>query len=470
MKRERIDELAGLAGVGPPRHSDITVVGDDPIYPSPLPLGAGASTVLSLVAAAIDDLWARRTGRRQPITIDLAHAAVTISSMWLLRIGGRLALEHFADAGAPSPVTGVFRCRDGRWLLIMDSFPHLTEAALRVLGCEASRDAVTRAIAARDSIELEDAFVEASLTGVIVREPAEWIQHPQGRWIHDVPAVQIEKIGEAPPTPLPDGPRPLTGLRVLDSTRILAGPTIARTLAEFGADVLHVGSPNLPVLPPGEVDTGHGKRRAYLDLEQPGGSERMRELVSGADVFSQSYRSGAMARRGFGPEVVAALRPGIIYVSENCYGHGGPWERKRGFDGNAQAASGITLLNERDPERAFDRAGPAMAMNDYCTGYWGAYGVLAALERRAAEGGSWHVKVSLSQTARWFLRMGTPYAVSSGMSARQITELAERYSERVASPYGELQRLRPVIQMPETPGHWELAPAIAGTHAPTWSG
>lgn len=464
-----LQELAKTAGINPPDGSQIRIEGDDPIYPSPLPLGGGAATAIAMIAAGIDDIWYAKTGRRQPIDINLRHAAVTISSMLVLRVNGGLGTEQLAADAGGNPVVGTYRCRDGRWMLLMDSFPRLAAAALEILGWEPTPEAIGAAVAARDSDELESAFVAAKLTGVVIREPHEWLEHPQGQWLKDRPVVELERIGEAPPTPLPDGPRPLSGLRVIDSTRVLAGPTISRTLAEFGADVLHVGSPNVPDLVVAQADTGHGKRRAFIDLETERDQSRLTELAKGADVFSQSYRAGAMEDRGFGPEALAALRPGVIYVSENCYGPGGPWQHKRGFDGNAQAASGIMRLNGWNPENDIFAQGPAMAMNDYCTGYWGAYGVLEALKRRATEGGSWHVKVSLSQTARWFLRMEERYDMSKALSSDEIFGVAAEFSESVSSAYGELQRLKNVIRMPETPPEWVLPTVLPGTHEAAWA-
>jgi crotonobetainyl-CoA:carnitine CoA-transferase CaiB-like acyl-CoA transferase len=468
LDTQSFHELVRLAGLTPPGAAEIRIAGDDPVYPSPLPLGRGAATALAMVAAGIDDIWYAGTGRRQPIAIDLQHAAVTISGMWVLRIDEQLATQKFAGDGPGMPTLGTFRCRDGRWILLMDTFPGLATAALGVLGCEPAPEAIRAAIALRDSDELEAAFVAARSTGVVIRDHREWLQHPQGQWLRDVPVVEIERIGDAGPIPLPRGARPLSGLRVIDSTRVLAGPTISRTLAEFGADVLHIGSPNVPDLEAAQADTGHGKRRAFIDLDQPEGPDLLSELVRGADVFSQSYRAGAMEQRGFGPKAVAELRPGVIYVSENCYGQGGPWQHKRGFDGNAQAASGIMLLNARDPQQGLQSGGPAMAMNDYCTGYWGAYGVLEALQRRAREGGSWHVKVSLSQTARWFMRMDTLPGTPPAVSAAEIMAIVDRYAEALDSDYGVLRRLKPVIQMPETPSHWSRRTVLPGMDEPRW--
>ncbi len=461
MQRKTFEHLIQLAGLSP-TSSQIEFSGKtDPLYPSPLPLGAATASVLANIAGAIDDIWSVSTGRRQTAQIDIGHALVTISSMWVLKVDGELAMLKLSDGLTPGQ--GIFPCRDGRYLYLLSGFPHLVEKTLQAIGCD-DVDRLAEYIAGRDSGELEAALVEAQLTGVVLRSRDEWLAHPQGKILADKPAVEIEKIGDAPITPLPGGDAPLTGLRMLDATRVLAGPTCARTLAAFGADVLHVGSPNVPDMTAAQADTGHGKRRAFVDLENPDGKSTMWELIEGADVFSQSYRSESLARRGLSPEAVAGRHPGIIYVSENAYGSAGPWHEKRGFDGNVQATSGIHLLHQKPTELA--GTGPAMAMNDYCTGYWGAYGVLEALKRRAREGGSWHVKVSLGQTAGWFLRMGTPHHIVEN-SEDTGYELAEKFSETVDSDYGALTRLKFPIEFSDIEPVWGRT-VKPGVHEPVW--
>ena len=453
--------ISAAAGV-PPTAMPIEFTGpDDPTYPSPLRLGHGTAAVLANIAGAIDDLAAARGHPRQTAQIDIGHALVSISSMWVLRINGALAVESLTDDIARGQ--GIFPTRDQRWLYLLSGFPHIVERTLQALGCD-DVDRLAEHIAQRDSADLEAALVDAQLTGVVVRSADEWRSHPQGAILADAPTVTIERIGDAPPAPLPGDPQPLSGLRVLDATRVLAGPTISRTLAAFGADVLHIGSPHIPDITAAQADTGHGKRRAFVDLETPQGVDAIWNLIDHADIFSQSYRAQSLARRGLGPEAVAARRPGIIYVSENAYGQHGPWREKRGFDGNVQAASGIHALHQ--PPGQLIGPGPAMAMNDYCTGYWGAYGVLEALKRRAAEGGSWHVTVSLGQTAAWFLRMGTPHELSAA-DPEVGYQLAERFSEHVDSDYGDLTRLKFPIQFSDTQPHWSRT-VKPGTHAPEW--
>jgi crotonobetainyl-CoA:carnitine CoA-transferase CaiB-like acyl-CoA transferase len=247
---------------------------------------------------------------------------------------------------------------------------------------------------------------------------------------------------------------------VLDLTRVLAGPTCARTLAEHGADVLHIASPKLGTLPLFEMDTGHGKRQAYIDLDDPTQTDTLRDLVREADVFSQGFQHGSLERRGFGAADVAALRPGIVYVSENAYGHDGPWQRRPGWEQLAQAATGVTFIQGLGrPQLA-----PA-AMNDYTTGYFGALGAMMALRRRAVEGGSWRVTVSLSQTSMWFLRLG--YDLDRE-AASGVGDVASMMEER-DTPYGPMRRLRPALRMSATPPHWSLQSAPLGSHAPAWA-
>ena len=464
MTQKEFARIIDASGVSFPQ-SATSFKGGDPVFPSPMCLASGMGAAMAMVGSGIDDIWAARSGRRQEINVDLNHAALFMSSMWLLKVDGEVAttMDELDDL----PVEGLFKCRDGKWISISCVFPPLTNGTLEVLGCESDRDSAAAAIAEWESFELEEALTERDLSGVVIRNEKEWLNHPQGHAASSLPVVELEQIGDAPPSPLPEGTRPLSGLRVLDLTRVLAGPTVSRTLAEFGADVLHIGAPHLADLKSSQADTGHGKRRAHINIDKPEDKRLLRELMRDADIFSQSFRTGHLAQRGFSPEQVAAASPGVIYVSENCYGHKGPWIHKRGYDSNVRAASGVLLLHEQpgapaDPERLH------FAMHDYATGCWGAYGVLAALKKRAEVGGSWHVKVSLNQTARWFLSLGTPYDQSASQTQTSLWEMFNDYSEFSESSYGQLQRLKPVLQMSETAPVWQGPTLKPGESKPEW--
>ena len=194
---------------------------------------------------------------------------------------------------------------------------------------------------------------------------------------------------------------------MLDLTRVVAGPTCARTLAEHGADVLKIAAPHIPIVERQEYDTGHGKLSAYLDLREEKDREILRGLIREADVFSQGYRPGTLSTRGFSPQALAQLRPGIVAVSLSAFSHVGPWASRRGFDTVVQTVSGISTRQAQafpGPEPG-PRFYPASAV-DFITGYLMAFGTMVALRRRAEEGGSWFVRISLAQVGRWLVQRG----------------------------------------------------------------
>src|SRR5208282_368469 len=279
--------------------------------------------------------------------------------------------------------------------------------ALKVLGCAEDKEEVRKSVAKWDALELEEAIIAAKGAGGMVRSMAEWAQHPQAKALATLPLFEIVKIGDAPAEKLPDGDRPLSGVRVLDLTRVLAGPSSARTLAEHGADVLKITAAHLPNLGYQEFDTGHGKLSAQLDLRDPKQLATLKELARETDVFVQGYRPGTLSDRGLSPEELAKARPGLVYVSLCAFSHVGPWASRRGFDTVVQNVSGITsrqgeLFPGKEPGPQFY---PVSAI-DYLTGYLMAFGALVALKRRAKEGGSWLVRISLAQTGRWLVGLG----------------------------------------------------------------
>jgi crotonobetainyl-CoA:carnitine CoA-transferase CaiB-like acyl-CoA transferase len=331
------------------------------------------------------------------------------------------------------------------------------------LDTDASPDDIDAAVADRDAFDLEAAFIRRKVCGGVVRSKAEWAQHPQGRAIADLPVVTVTRIGDAPPEPLPEGDRPTAGVRVIDLTRVLAGPTVAKTLAEHGADVLHITAPHLEGGDLFGLETGIGKRQAQLDLNTPEQAETMRDLIVGADVFSQGYRLGTLARRGFAPEQLALLRPGIVYVSENCYGPVGPWCERPGWEQLGQAATGMTFREGVAAPDGVPRLAP-VAVNDYSTGFFGAYGAMVALARRATEGGSWHVQVSLSQSCMWYQRLGD----DNDLDAADHGDVESFLAEMDTDDYGRIRYLTPALHLSETPPYWDLPPARPGAHQAVW--
>jgi len=255
-------------------------------------------------------------------------------------------------------------------------------------------------------------------------------------------------------------------VRVLDMTRVIAGPVSGRVLAAHGADVLNISAAHLPSSEPSVMDTGRGKRSAFLDLRVPDDRRTLTNLLRSADVFVQSYRDGALAALGFGPEEVAAIRPGIVYVSLTAYGEQGPWAGRRGFDSIVQAASGLNDAEARAANGTDPKSLPCQAL-DHASGYLMALGALAALARRATEGGSWHVRVSLAQTGRWLRDLGR---VEGGFACldptiQDVGDLLEEYP----SGWGHMLAVRHAAQMSETTPAWDRPSVPLGSDPPVWS-
>ena len=465
MTNDALRTLLPIAGWAEDRASEVEITGDsDPILPTPFLIGETSAAALSAVGLAVSDLWDLRTGRRQEIAVDTRQATAS------LRSGHYMQMDGAPVSSDRNPMMGVYPAMNGRWSYLHCNFPNHRAAALSVLGVEEDREAMARAVAKWNALELEEAIIAANGAGGMVRTMAEWAQHPQGVAVASLPLLEIVKIGDSPSEKLPDGDRPLSGIRVLDLTRVLAGPTCARTLAEHGADVLKVTAAHLPSIGHQEYDTGHGKLSTHLDLREPDDLEIMRGLVREADVFSQGYRPGTLAKRGLSPEALAEIRPGIVYVSLSAFSHVGPWASRRGFDTVVQTVSGIT--NRQGELFIGDSPGPQfypVSAIDYLTGYLMAFGALVALARRTTEGGSWLVRVSLAQIGRWLVERGqTPETKLHDIPEQFTPEELKRWSMTSDTPMGKLGHLGPVVRLSETPPHWSRTSVPLGYNEPVW--
>ncbi len=465
MAYDALRTIMPIAGWPEERLRSVEITGGaDPILPTPFRIGAAGAAAFAATGLAAADLWELRTGRRQEVAVDLRQAVASLRSGHYMQINGApISTER-------NTVMGVYPAKNGRWSYIHANFPNHRAAALGVLGVPEEREAVRQAVAGRDALELEEAIIAAKGAGGMVRSMAEWARHPQAAAIASLPLMEILKIGDSPPEPLPEGDRPLSGIRVLDLTRVLAGPTSARTLAEHGADVMKVTAPHLPNIGYQEYDTGHGKLQAHLDLRQPHDLETLRGLVREADVFTQGYRPGTIGSRGLSPEELSRLRPGLVYVSMCAFSHVGPWASRRGFDTVVQTVSGITtrqgeLFPGANPGPQFY---PVSAI-DYLTGYLMAFGAMAALARRAREGGSWLVRISLAQTGRWLVGRGeVPEAALKDVDKELYPAEIARWSIESDTPVGRLRHLGPTVRLSETPPYWARPSAPLGYHQPVW--
>jgi len=441
----------------------VDLTGTEPVLPSSFAVGTAAQATIAAAALAAAEIWRMRTGRRQRVAVDMRRAAIEFRSEHYLSLDGRAPEKIWDD------ISGLYRCGDGRWIRLHSVLPHHRAGLIELLGCSQDKAGVQRALDEWQAEALETAAAEAGLVATASRSFAEWDQHPQGRAVAQLPLFSIEKIGEAPPRELTAAARPLAALRVLDLTRIIAGPVCGRTLAVHGADVMLITAKHLPSVPSLVIDTGRGKLSAALDLRESGGRDTLTALLRDADIFVQGYRPGAIAARGFSPQQAARIRPGIIYVSLCAYGHEGPWAERRGFDSLVQNANGLNdaealAFGAGEDDLRKPRPLPAQAL-DHGAGYLLAFAALAALKRRIEEGGSWHVRLSLAQTGQWLRRLGR----IDGMGCHDpgLADVADCLVE-TDSGFGRLSAVRHAADMSETPPYWARPSVPLGTDPPAW--
>ena len=465
MSKNAFSTLSAIAGWADDYQQQIQISGGtDPVLPTSFKITETSTAALSAVGLAINDLWEIRTGKRQDIAINSRQATAS------LRSGKYMDMDTAPVSTERNPVMGVYPAKNGRWSYLHCNFPNHRAAALKVLGVAEDKEEVRRAVSQWDALELEEAIIAAKGAGGMVRSMEEWGNHPQAAAIRSLPLMEIIKIADSPPETLPEGGRPLSGVRVLDLTRVLAGPTCARTMAEHGADVLKITASHLPNIGYQEYDTGHGKLSANLDLRDNGDLETLHGLIRETDIFSQGYRPGTLGDRGLSPESLAKIRPGIIYISLSAFSHLGPWSSRRGFDTVVQTVSGITDRQGHLFPGA--EAGPQfypVSAIDYLTGYLMAFGGLVALARRAREGGSWLVRISLAQTGRWLVDQGqVPETALNGLPSEFSDSEIKQWSTSSETPVGKLGHLAPVLELSETRAHWARPSVPLGYNDPIW--
>ena len=459
MTRDVLEALWTGVGGAPDALARLDLTGEAPVLPSSYKVAEIAQASIAAAGLAAAELHRLRGGPAQRVAVDRRAAEIEFLSERYLRV----------DDGPPpdlwDKIAGTYRCGDGRWVRIHTNFPHHRDAALEILGCAHDKEAVRDAFGDWQAEAFETAAADRGAIASMMRKPEEWAVHPQGAAIAGLPLVTIERIGEAPARPRSVGERPLSGVRVLDFTRIIAGPVCGRTLASHGANVLLVTAPHLPSSEPLVIDTGRGKLSCSLDLRRADERARAEALLAEADVLVQGYRPGAIAGHGLTPERAAELRPGIVYVSLSAFGHAGPWQGKRGFDSIVQTASGINHGEATASGIEGPKPLPCQAL-DHASGYLLALGAMTALARQTTEGGSWHVRVALARTGHWLQSLGR---VADGFRVEAPAQDAVAdLLEASESGFGRLTAVRHAAQLSETPARWGRPSMPLGSHAPEW--
>ncbi|MGP8244380.1 MAG: CoA transferase [Bryobacteraceae bacterium] len=469
--QQELAEVLSVVGLRPDAGGgSVSFTGKEPILKGPWPLATMAGVALMAKAVAAADLWRYRTGQGQDLTLDLRRAPHRLCPFydhkWELLNGYPPADAHYATN--PFSALNWYPTKDGRWMHIMNLYPKARTRALAFFGCADNFQAISEVTRKWNSLELEEEANRRGVQATVVRTVEQFMALEQFQYLAAAPLVSVEKIGESEPEPFPaNPPAPLDGIRALGLGRVIAGAGLGRALAYHGVDVLNIWRPldyELEFL----YYTAHvGMRSSTIEFAEPEGMARLQQLAKGADIFFSNRRPGYLNRLRLTAEELAEIRPGIIHVDMSLYGPTGPWAGRVGFDQNAGSVSGI-FTREGTPDS------PALAeifvVNDYVMSWLSFMAVSAALKRRAVEGGSYRITLSLSRVSMWLLGMGIfdkSYSREVGSTDGDHAYLPPEVFE-ADTPCGHYQGVTDQVIMPATPGHYRFPLVPRGSCQPVW--
>jgi crotonobetainyl-CoA:carnitine CoA-transferase CaiB-like acyl-CoA transferase len=451
---------------------EVTFAGKEPVRKTIIKAGATAACVLAANAVADAAIWKERTGEGQDIHVDLRKAWIE-QSPWQKDALSYTTISGVSKAWNKNVFVlspgNIARARDGRWMVLCNPYPRQQKKAMNLLRCGPDIEQVRAAVARRESMELEEAAEAVQLPMHIIRTKEEWAATEQGRIHQETPLIHIEKIADGPPVPLPKGERPLSGLKVLSFVHAVAGPAVCRTLAMQGAECLNLDMPDWVEFGNFFFTAHAGQRQAYLDARDPENRKHVYKLIEEGDVFVENLRPGLADSEGYSAQALAERNPGVIYVSVKLNTHEGPWTNWPGYDLSAGGIAGL-YTEEGTPDQ------PLMPQQvnvvcDIMTGYLGAIGAKAALLRRAKEGGSYSVRVTLTQCVQ--------YMTSLGFNDKRVIENYENLGEehQILEPnlvtgmtaFGEYTRPASQVEKMKTPQFWDQPMLyMQGASQPVW--
>ncbi len=498
--------MADIGGTPQDGGGKVIFTGRDPILRSHFRIGTSMALPAMAAGVGAAAIWRQRTGEGQDVAVDLREAVYNVNPILTPIMQHRLASGavppndpvarsftftptingnlYQAPVGLGNPFSFVpFRTKDGRFMNITAVYPHLNTRALTLLDCPPTREAIAAAVARWDGEKLEAAMFERGVVGVMHRTAEEWLAHPEGAHLAKTRLIEIRKVADGEPLRWTPNPmQPLSGLKVLALTHVIAGSTAARTLSEYGAETLQIMRDQSFEHEVVWTDVNIGMRSANLNLQQPEHAAALNALIPKADVFIDSFSGRGIERQGFGIDEVTKRRPGVIYLTLRGYSWDGPWKDVRTFDMEAVSTTGFTIAEGSGSRPGFgpsyaDALGegplpafpPTLVLNDYIAGYLAAAGVIAALRRRAAEGGSYHVHVNLARAAMWYASLGM--FPSTDFEVTDENRMIAPRTIRFKSPYGEVHRLAPMVKLSRTPGRWQQPLlTVRGSERPVWQG
>jgi crotonobetainyl-CoA:carnitine CoA-transferase CaiB-like acyl-CoA transferase len=441
----------------------ITVEPGVSYLPSPIKLHDYAAGVMAAFGSVVEHLGRVRGLPAQTMTLNRRLCGFHLNELQTQLLNGYAVMLDTWPMGADN---GAYRTKDGRYVWTIGLFPHLVNALLSHLQCPNTPEAIQAAIEKYTAQQLEDDVAAGlNLAVGMVRTPQEWLAHPQGAATAKLPLVDIHQRGTSKKRVLGNAKyRPLEGVRVVDLTNVVAGPTAGFVLAEQGADVIVVRKPLGDWVTPIWLSVNWGKKSILTDIKSPDGKKRFVDLLAGADVLLSSQRPGALASLGLSEAELREINPNLIYGSESFASHGTPWAGRRGFEQIAQAVTGTAHVHSEGLGLQAPTVTPAL-MNDHLTGYLLAIAVVAALAEREEQGGFWRVDASLTRTSTFGNELvgsvgDEPYAPVS------VQDLVEHGVDQV-SPWGTFTRFTPPVAFSHTPSMALRPPAWPGSDPDT---
>ncbi|TKY86321.1 hypothetical protein EX895_005146 [Sporisorium graminicola] len=450
-----------------------TIQGQDPVVPSTHRIGDACAAALALAGTAVSQVAQARGSVLDKICITVDEAIMQLTAAFYTKVNGVALLRLFEDRKLFHN-SDFYPTKDGRHLFLLLTYPRLRDAACQVLQCPPEKKDFAQSIAQWNAFELEEAINAAHGCGIALRTRDEWREHPQGKALLEQNLISVTKIGDSKPFPLTpltqpdtakaDASLPLEGLRVLDNGHVIAAPIVSRLAAEFGADVLHISSPDYPDSAAMLNETGLGKLNAFCDLNEESGRQGFAKVIKDADVYVCNYRS--LERKGYSAAELATLKPGIVFVDITGWGRVGPWATRGGFDQLACTATGFSA---EEGGFATPRLPPTYLLNDYLAGILGFAGALSALLRRAKEGGSYVVSLNLASVVMWVQDLGSfdPKDVQH-LSPIDHNVAAEKL-DRVSGPNGNTSYLGVRIGFEHIKPHFKRGAQPAGAGPLSWS-
>ena len=484
------DFMGEIGGSPNDAGGEVTFTGKDPIVRSHFRIATSMAIPAMGAGLGAASIWKDRTGQEQNLSVDLRSSLYNVNPLIgvvqkLEQAAGKLAkddpipdsftfvpsvngLMYQAPLMLGHPLSfAVFETKDNRWVTPTAAYPDLYHGFLNVINASPNTESMTKIIKQWNAEDLDEAVADAGYILGLHRSAEEWARHPEGMHLASTPLIEIVKVGDADPIPYSANPaQPLSGIKALSLTHVIAGSTAARTLAEQGAEVLHIARDQSIEHDFFVQDVNVGMRSSFLNLKNPEQNKQLAKLIPECDVFIEGFRGRSIEKLGFGVDEVVARRPGVIYLSMRAFSWDGPWSHRGGFDMEGLTVSGFTVGEGAGGKPKFP---PTMVMNDYIAGYLAAAGAQAALRRQRKEGGSYHVRVNLTRAAMWYASLGIFQSINDFDPLNPDHRMIEPDTITRKTCYGQIHRLGPQVKLSKTPGRWrDPLVTVRGSSLPEW--